>query len=201
MTIAALLSAHGIRASRYVTADGRTIFDNVTATLNGFIHPVHGSVTKVAPHTFHDGPAPTDDAAEDWWHDPALVAPHVAAMGRAFPSFRFIPAEGGKAPTWTGTLNTGRGRFEVDVTLRHDRGLPFVRILNRKRLGKHAGRHFRRPPHIYLSGAPCIADQSDWDPAEHTAATATAWLAHWLAAYTEWLFFDRWPVDGDSSAA
>lgn len=201
MTVTSFLAAHGIQRARYVTADGRTIFDNVTASGSVYTHPTHGTVTKVANHTFHDGHEPTDASADSWWTDETSLRRHIDAVSEAFPAFDFIAPEGESAPAWVGELNTGRGAFRVGLVLRRDNGLPFVAVLGNRRLGKPAGRHFIRSPHLYDSGNPCIADQADWRPDEHTAATAIAWLAHWLAAYTEWRITDRWPVAGVHCAA
>ena len=66
----------------------------------------------------------------------------------------------------------------------------------RNNLGRYEGRRFRRPPHLYDSGALCVAATSDWDQERHTTATAVAWGAHWFAAYTEWRMGGHWPTDG-----
>ncbi|CPT75881.1 Uncharacterised protein [Mycobacteroides abscessus] len=78
---------------------------------------------------------------------------------------------------------------------RRDQGLPRVHVFNH-RLGANAGRKWQPSPHLFTSGSLCVADASDWDPEQHTAATVTAWAAHWLAAYTEWRMSRRWPVEG-----
>ncbi len=122
-------------------------------------------------------------------------------MTLAFPAFVYVPTDGHLAPCWIGDLDTGRGRFTVGIILRRDRGLPGVAVLSRKRLGAQRGRTWERSPHLYNSGNLCVADQADYDPEVHTAATAAGWAAHWLAAYTEWVFTKKWPSDGVAVSA
>ena len=205
MTIAALLGHFGINVPRYVTMDGQIVFDGVTASAGGgFTSTTHGAVTPVTNHTFHGGEEP-DDAPTDptesgaWWDDTAALDRHVAAMRQQFPGGVFVPAEDDMAPCWIGDINTGRGTFRVGVILRHDGGLPSVRVLSVPQLGVHVGRRWQPSPHLYTTGALCVADRSDWDPAVHTAATVTGWAAHWLAAFTEWRITRRWPVEGVQS--
>jgi hypothetical protein len=202
MSIAALLKNFGIHVPRYVTMAGEVVFDGVSPGGGGYSHPTHGAVTQVAPHTFHDGVEPDDDVAGEsvWWDDPAQIGRHLDAMQTAFPGFTYVPAEDGLGPCWVGTIDTGRGAFRVALMLRRDRGLPSV-IVTGRRLGAQSGRRWTPSPHLYTSGSLCIADRADWHPEEHTVATATAWAAHWLAAYTEWRMSRRWPVDGVQSAA
>lgn len=204
MTMPALLSHFGMNDARFVTPSGQVIFGCVTRTASGtFSHPVHGAVTAVARHTFHGGEAELDAGAREgaaWWEDEAEIGRHIAAMAQAFPQFAYVPASDDGLPCWWGELDTGRGRFHVAILLRRDRGLPFVSVLNR-RLGVQSGRRWERPPHVYLNGGICVASSEEWHPDEHTAATATAWAAHWLAAYTEWRFRHQWPADGVHAVA
>lgn len=204
MTIAALLSHHGVAVPRFVTVDGQIVFDGVAATAKGYTHVTHGSVTPVASHTFHAGEDLADagalsDAA--WWTEAAEISRHVEAMATAFPNFFYEPATSEHPPCWHGTINTGRGSFTVGIFMRRDRGLPFVSVLSKQRLGRQEGRRFVRAPHLYDSGALCVAGKSDWNQEVHTAATVTAWAAHWLAAFTEWRFTGKWPVSGLHHAA
>ena len=205
MTMPALLSHYGMGDARFVTAGGRIIFDQVTRLADGvFTHPTHGLVTAVAKHTFHGGEADSDAAAGEvpaWWEDEDAINSHVVAMSQAFPQFTYVPASDGGVPCWWGELDTGRGRFTIAILLRRDRGLPFVSVLGHGRLGAQSGRRWERPPHIYLNGDICVASREEWHPDEHTAATATAWAAHWLAAYTEWRFTRRWPAEGVHAVA
>lgn len=204
MTMPALLSHFGMNDVRFVAAGGQIVFDGVTSLANGaFTHPVHGSVTAVAQHTFHGGEEEPDAGALDmtaWWEDEAAIGRHVASMEHAFPQFTYLPASDDRSPCWWGEIDTGRGRFKVVIILRRDGGLPFVSVLNR-RLGVQSGRRWERPPHVYLNGDLCVASSEDWQPDEHTAATATAWAAHWLAAYTEWRFRREWPAEGVHAVA
>ena len=201
MTISQLISANGARTPRYITIGGRTVFGSVTATATGLVHKTFGAVTPVANHTFHGGDDPVDTGNEPWWNDQDLVAPHIVAMKTSFPGFTYLPGEPDMPPTWAGDIDTGRGRFKIVVILRHDQGLPFVKLLSKQRLGTNLRGRFIPSPHLFTSGALCIADESDWNAGEHTAATATAWAAHWLAAYVEWRINHHWPVRGVSVAA
>lgn len=200
----ALLSHFGLQHSRYITTSGEVIFDGVAATPSGtFAHATHGSVTPVANHTFHGGDEPEDaqEQFEIWWDDPDQVQRHVRAMEAAFPGFLLVPAEADLSPAWIGRVNTGRGSFTIAVVPRRDRGLPAIVPTKGLRLGAQAGRHWVPSPHLYTNGNLCIADRDDWNPAEHTVATATAWAAHWFAAYTEWRITRRWPIEGVNSVA
>ena len=87
-----------------------------------------------------------------------------------------------------------------EIMTRKDEGLPRIMVMG-PRLGVHAGRKWIPSPHLYLNGNLCVADQQDWDPHEHTVATATTRAAHWLAAYTEWRMTSRWPVEGVHAVA
>lgn len=196
MTIPSLLRHLGIEVPRYVTVDGQIVTDNVTHTAAGASHSTYGSVTPIASHTFHGGRDPllaTTPAA--WWDDEDALRRHREAMAVVFPGFEFSPARGTRPPTWFGVINTGRGCFKVGIFLRRDEGLPSIRVFG-PQLGAYSSGRWVRSPHLYDSGNLCVADQSDWNPAVHTAATATAWAAHWLAAYTEWRMSRRWPVEG-----
>lgn len=198
MSMPALLSQFGLDTQRFVTADGRVIFEGVTSTAGGYSHPEHGSVSAMISHGFHgNGPEPTDETAPaQWWEDETQLQRHRDALATAFPGFRPLEYEGEHPPMWFGDIDTGRGKFTVAIALRHDRGLPFVRVIKGPKLGIPTGRSWIPSPHLYLNGNLCIADQSDWDPGLHTVATAVAWTAHWLAAFTEWRITRRWPVEG-----
>ena len=203
MSMPALLSHFGINAARYVTSTGEVVFDGVAKVGSGFTHAVHGAVTPVAKHTFHGGDEEPDDGHDGpaaWWDDEDEINRHVEAMEKAFPAFTYLADDDGSGPFWGGVIDTGRGRFEIGIFPRLDQGLPRIVVFNR-RLGAQAGRHWRPAPHLYINGNLCVADRDDWDPAEHTVATATAWAAHWLAAYTEWRMSRRWPVEGVHAVA
>lgn len=204
MSMPALLSHFGIDTERFVTTSGQIVFSGVSSNASGaFQHPLYGSVSPVAPHTFHGGiDEPIDSSShEAWWDDERELSRHREAMQRAFPEFSYFPAEEDAPPCWIGDINSGRGTFRVGIVARADGGLPFVKLLGNKRLGVNAGRRWISSPHLYLNGNLCIADQSDWHPDEHTIATAVAWTAHWLAAYTEWRFARQWPVEGVHAVA
>lgn len=204
MSIASLLSHFNVDTPRFVSDSGRVVFDAAKDKDGVFTNAEHGTVTPVAPHTFHGGvERPESDATElaAWWENSARLQRHVDAMQRAFPLFTFVAPEDDKAPYWAGDINTGRGSFKVAIVLRRDEGLPRVAVLNR-RLGAPAGRYWQKPPHLYTNDNLCIAGEDDWDAAEHTAATAAVWAAHWLAAYTEWFFMGRlWPSEGVDAVA
>ena len=203
MSIASLLHHHGVDVPRYVTVNGQVIFDDVHSTSVGFAHSTFGSVTPVANHTFHGGDEAADNVSlhEDvWWNDDTRLQRHISAMEQAFPRFIYLAAADGVGPCWGGELDTGRGKFKVIVMTRGDEGLPRVAVIGPK-LGAHAGRRWIPAPHLYLNGNLCVADESEWDPSVHSVATATAWAAHWLAAYTEWRMTRQWPVAGVMSVA
>lgn len=198
MSMPALLSHFGINAARFVTTTGEIVFDGVAKAANGFTHAVHGSVTPVAKHTFHGGGEEPDDGHSGptaWWEDEDEINRHVEAMEESFPNFTYLSPEGDSGPCWGGIIDTGRGKFEVGIFPRLDQGLPRIVVFN-NRLGAPAGRRWQPAPHLYINGNLCVADRDDWDAVEHTVATATAWAAHWLAAYTEWRMSRRWPVEG-----
>jgi hypothetical protein len=204
MSMPALLSHFGINTARFVTTTGEVIFDGVTKSVSGgYSHATYGAVTPMASHTFHGGeeePDDHDDGPNIWWEDEAQINRHIEAMKQSFPNFLYLPPEGGSAPFWGGVIDTGRGAFNVGLFLRRDKGLPSIVVFNR-RLGAPAGRRWQRSPHLYDNDNLCVAERDEWNADEHTAATATAWAAHWLAAYTEWRMSRRWPVDGVHSVA
>ena len=197
MTIPALLSHFGIDAKRYVTSEGRVIFDGVTASGGSASHPIYGAVTPVANHHFHgDENEPENERTSTaWWRDSDKLARHDNAVKGAFPGFALSSSEEAP-PAWVGVIDTGRGRFKIGVCTRWDEGLPSVFLINGPRLGVPAGRRWIHSPHLYLNGTLCVAERDDWHPGEHTVATAIAWAAHWLAAYTDWRISRRWPVEG-----
>lgn len=202
MSMPALLSHFGINTARYVTTTGEIVFDGVTRVGDGVAHPTHGTVTPVAKHTFHGGEEEPDDSHDGptvWW-DEDQINRHIEAMKRSFPNFIYVPPEDGSGPCWGGIIDTGRGKFEIGIFLRRDEGLPSIVVFNR-RLGAPAGRRWQRSPHLYDNGNLCVADRDDWNPDEHTGATAAAWSAHWLAAYTEWRMSRKWPVEGVQAVA
>jgi hypothetical protein len=154
----------------------------------------------VAGHTFHGGDDPQTSEATAWWEIDEIAADQErAAMARAFPSFAEIAVDGRWG--WLGTIDTGRGSFLVEILNQPDRSLPSVRVIRPGHLGRPAGKRMRRPPHLYDSGRLCVASLNDWQPDQHNAVTVTAWAAHWLAAYTEWLITLRWPEPGAQVAA
>ncbi|TCO18129.1 hypothetical protein EV652_116157 [Kribbella steppae] len=204
MSMPALLSHFGINTARFVTSTGEVVFDGVTS--NGgdaFTHVTHGAVTPVAKHTFHGGAEEPDDGENGpavWWDNPDRLNRHIDAMRRSFPHFAYLAPEDGSAPCWGGVIDTGRGKFDVGILIRRDEGLPSIVVFNR-RLGATAGGRWQRAPHLYDNDNLCVAGRDDWDPDEHTVATATAWAAHWLAAYTEWRISRKWPVEGVRTVA
>lgn len=206
MTLLGALNRLGVNVPRYVTVDGQIVFDAVGTGGGGYTHPTHGVVTPVVKHTFHGGvEEPTDSGVlgAHWWDDPARLQRHVAAMSEAFSKFAYLEPEEDHAPCWAGEINTGRGRFQIGVTLRADEGLPSVFLIKKVPLGVHQGKWWVPSPHLYLNGNLCIADQTDWDPEVHTTATAVGWAAHWFAAYTAWRLSggNKWPTPGAEAVA
>jgi hypothetical protein len=196
VTISTLLEHVGVHVPRYVAIDGRIVLDPAP--------PIPSSPTPLAvsPHRFHGGedPAPNRvNYADAWWNtDLNARDKDQAAMATYFPGFIQFGADGDYA--YGGELNTGRGRFKILVCPQVDRSLPSVFPVH-KNLGRPAGRQLQRPPHLYTSGALCIADAADWRPEQHSTATAVAWAAHWLCAFTEWRITGRWPAVGYGAAA
>lgn len=197
MSIASLLSHHGVEVPRYVTVDGRVVFDGVIISSSGAaVHETLGPVVAVRDHTFHDGEERHDTmTAKPWWANAFELAHHAKAMQRSFPGFVYTEATPSEGPRWTGKIDTGRGKFTLDVELRADRTLPILSVIGPK-LGAFSSGRWTPAPHVYISGNLCVADRDEWDPAQHDAATAVAWGAHWLAAYTEWRMSRQWPADG-----
>lgn len=205
MTIAALVGHFAATKPRYVTVNGQIVFDEITAgNTGGYMHPIHGPVTPVQKHTFHGGVEEAVEAADHeacWWTKPELIQRHIDEMAQAFPGFTYLSPEPDSVPTWIGQIDTGRGKFPIGIALRSDQGLPRIFLLSKIKLGASAGRRWVRSPHLYDNGNLCVADAAEWDSEIHTAATATAWAAHWLAAYTEWRITRKWPVTGVEAVA
>lgn len=191
MTLPSLLRRVGIDVPRGISVDGRVLTGRAaTAAV------VAGTATSVAPHLFHGGDDPVPDpASSPWWDRPAARDADVAAVAAAFPGFRLDDTDG--RHVFTGTIDTGRGRFTVSVVADPAGGLPRIVPVLPRALGRHEGRRgFRPAEHLYVSGNLCVADEGDWDREAHTSATAIAWAAHWYAAYTDWRLGGRWPTDG-----
>ena len=202
MSLLGVLSRLSLAAPRWVTVNGVIVTDGVAVTNGVATHPQHGRVTQVKPHTFHGGIEPCDVVElRPWWEDhPEQLEAEKVAMAAAFPGFRLTRKKG--LPRWTGVIDTGRGRFTVQVTHRRHAGLiPHVEVLTPKRLGRPEGRRFVRPDHLYLSGHLCVAVEENWDPSTDDATTVVAWAAHWLAVYSEWrVRGGAWPVVGHAAA-
>lgn len=193
MTLPSLLRHVGVHIPRGVTVDGRVLTGHAAVAAVA----AH-TATSLARHTFHGGedPPPPPATRPAWWDDPNARAADAAAVEAAFPGFRLDDSDGGYA--WHGTLDTGRGRFAITVGGNRSHGLPQLVPVSPAVLGRYEGRSgFRRSEHLYDTGNLCVADASDWDPDQHTTATAIAWAAHWYAAYTDWrITGGGWPVDG-----
>lgn len=219
MSISNLLGHFGVHVPRYITLDGQVIRDGVSTTATGALHhPSHGPVTAVPPHTFHGGVEGSvlDDAvtlttasgvarttpttSARWFNDAVEVDRHDTALQAVLPGFTLNPAGATatttKPPSWSGIINTGRGRFAVSIHTRTDGGLPRIEPTQPHRLGKYRAGRWVPAPHTFTNRNLCIADEADWNPDEHTVADAALWTAHWYAAYTEWFMNDGWPQDG-----
>lgn len=184
MTIAALLSHLGVHVPRYVTVDGLVVAGVVPQDVVG---------TQVKAARFHGGPDPVGVEGIPWWiADPASAMADITDMAIRFPLF--VPVRDEVRFVWSGTVDTGRGRFPVRLAHHPERSLPMVTVPGR-RLGRSRRGLWENPPHTYLSGALCVAGQDDWDATDSTS-TAVAWAAHWLAAYTEWRVSGIWPTPG-----
>ena len=198
MSLTTLLRHVGVHVPRGVSIDGRIVLGAPAAGR---------SVTALAAHTFHGGPGPMPTLAQHscgkspgeygnaWWNlDPVRLKGDQAAVRAAFPSFQ-LNRDGGNY-RWQGVLDTGRGRYRIAVAGNRAGGTPFIRPLEPHRLGRHEGARWRPSPHLYTGGGLCVAETTDWIPEQHTTATAIAWAAHWLAAYTDWRLGGPWPTDG-----
>lgn len=192
MTLATMLEHVGVTVPRFVAVDGRVVLDPTGTP----------SPLAVQPHRFHGGDDPAPDRVDytgAWWNtEPDARVADKAEMALHFPDFTCVEEDGDYF--YFGEINTGRGRFKVLLLPHVDRSLPTV-VPRTKSLGRRSGQRLQRPPHLYDSGRLCIADASDWDPSVHGTATATAWTAHWFAAYTEWWIKGRWPTEGFGAAA
>src|SRR5450759_1014768 len=182
MTLPSLLRHVGVHIPRGVTVDGRVLTGHAAVAAVA----AH-TATAVVPHTFHGGDdplaAPAPRAA--WWDNAAGREADKAAVHASFPGFVLDDNEGGYV--WHGAIDTGRGRFRIEVVGCRGNGLPHIVPVLPRALGRPEGRRgFRNAEHLYTSGNLCVADTSDWDPQVHTTATAIAWAAHWFAAYTGW---------------
>jgi hypothetical protein len=196
MTVATLLAHVGIDVPRYVTVAGEVVLDP------GAQPAATTPALRIEPHRFHDGrdPSPARNKYDTaWWNtDLEARAADEKSMRAHFPGFSLHNEDGDYS--WSGKINTGRGTFAILVLPQVDRSLPSV-VPKIRNLGRPEGRRLRRPPHLYNSGAICIAATTDWDPTRHTTATAVAWAAHWFAAYTEWRIRGYWPTDGYGAVA
>lgn len=195
MSLHSLLRHVGIDVPRYVTVNGRVICDTPA-------HPaspeVVSTATPMAPHRFHGGPDPAPEKKQyrdAWWNTDADARRRdIEAMSNAFPSFILFDEEDDY--WYGGQIDTGRGKFLISVSPRSNGAMPSIRLVNKFKLGRQEGRRWRTSPHLYDSGALCVAGQDDWDPEVHTTATVVAWTAHWFAAYTEWRMSGVWPTEG-----
>ena len=183
------------RKPRYVTIEGLLVTEGIVTTDAGFTHARFGRVTQIEPHDFHDGPEATDSAAAGpWWETaPDRLASERVHMADAFPGFQFVDLDG--KPSWEGTINSGRGLFEARLTHRADHSIPRIEVIRPHRLERKTGRRMQRAPHLFDSGALCVAREEDWDAERHDLVTAVGWAAHWLAAYSVWrVSGEKWPT-------
>lgn len=199
MSLPALLSKMARHAPRFVTIDGVIVSGNgVVATGATYAHIDHGRVTPVPKHENHGGEPPEENRdIHPWWKDrPELLEQERLDMSEAFPGFTLLsPSDG--APAWFGTLNTGRGKFDVLIVHQADHGLPAVIPIRPRRFGRQQGRTYRKAPHLFTNGNLCVASPSDWDPDKRNVVAVVAWTAHWLASYSEWRMTGGvWPSEG-----
>jgi hypothetical protein len=196
MTLPSLLRHVGVNVPRGVTVDGRIVI-GATVAMEG--------VTALEPHTFHGDldrqaearPLDMRHAHRDkaWWNlNAGRREADKLAVITAFPGFTLNDTDGDYS--WLGVIDTGHGRYQIEVEGHPAEGIPLIWPKQPRRLGRHEGGRWRQPPHLYLSGRLCVAETSDWLPEKHTTATAIAWAAHWLAAYTVWHTGSSWPTDG-----
>ncbi len=192
MTLLSLLNHVGAHVPRGVTVNGR-VLTGPAAVAAVAAH----QATAVVPHTFHGGDDPPQEPRHTaWWDNENARGADVAAVRAAFPGFVLDDQDGGYV--WHGQIDTGRGVFRIAVVGSPGNGLPAIVPVTPRVLGRNEGsRGFRKAEHLYTSGSLCVADTADWDPAEHTTATAIAWAAHWVAVYTTWrITGGPWPTEG-----
>ena len=185
MTLLQALRALGHEAPRWVSPSGRLVFSDPGR-----------EAQPVKPHTFHGGKDVAEDAnaaVPRWWQTDAEQTRDKAAMAEAFPSFTRLDNPE-RPPAWHGTIDTGYGRFDILIQHRLDHGLPYVVPISPSKRQREQGRRIARAPHLFDSGALCVADQSDWDSEEDTTATVVAWAAHWHACYVSWFSNGQWPT-------
>lgn len=198
MSLPSLLRHVGAHIPRGVSVDGRVLAGQAAVAA-----VAAGRAIRIAPHTNHggvqgalgDATGPTGLHADAWWATDAVAqAADIAAVARAFPSFSHDGSRGGHR--FKGVLDTGRGRFRVAAIGDPDGGIPHLLPIQPRALGRHDGRGFHRPEHVYTNGNLCIAGDDDWHPDRHDTATAIAWAAHWYATYTDWRLGGPWSSDG-----
>lgn len=189
MSIPSLLSHIGMHVPRGVSIDGRIIIGSEARTAIS-----QGTATAVAPHTFHGGNDPTGRTDRTpWWEEDERRNRDIEAVRSAFPGFQLVEP---RDYVWRGVIDTGRGRFQVALKGNPSGRVPSIVMEHPRRLERPEGRRMRRSPHLYDSGALCVAAEEDWNRDQHTTATAIAWTAHWLAAYSEWRMSGHWPTPG-----
>ncbi len=202
MGLISLMGMISTSKPRFVTVDGRVISGRDVRVSNGrAVHPHHGPVTHAPRHADHGGHDPEDGLEAHggqvaWWvAQPDRLAEELEAMTSHFPGFR--PIVRGGRPGWAGTINTGYGVFPVEVVHRPSMtALPEARVVGR-RLERKEGHRYRRPEHLFYSGALCYASEDDYRPWDgHNAVTVVAWVAHWLAEYVYWRLSGVWPTSG-----
>lgn len=134
MTMTSLLRAFGHDAPRRVTASGSVLFDAVAT-------PAQSGI-RMSPHTFHGGVSEPPIEATDsrWWSEATALEREREEMAAYFPRFVEVPGDDRLPPAWGGTLDTGRGRFDVLIAHREDHSLPAVIPIRPKRFGRPRGR-------------------------------------------------------------
>lgn len=186
---------------RYVTVGGTLISgEGVQISAGRAFHRDHGLVTPAPRHADHGGPDPKDGegvaAAAPWWLTaPGRLTAEAANMAAHFP--KFLPITRNGRPGWAGTIDTGCGRFSVEIVHRFDMTtMPEARVIG-LRLERREGGRYRRSEHLFDSGALCYASEGDYRPDDgHDAVTVVAWVAHWLAEYVYWRLSGVWPTKG-----
>lgn len=196
MSILDIVRYHGHNVSPFVEADGRVRFvSDATGAASHAGIADGASGLRVKPHTFHGGTEPADSEPSAWWTEPGALDRDRAAVEAAFPGFIEI-SHTDRPPSWRGTIDSGAGRFEIEIQHRRDRELPLVIPIAPRKRHAPSGRGMVQSPHLYVNGNLCVADREDWDPSTDTVATVIAWAAHWHAAYVVWRASRRWPSEG-----
>jgi hypothetical protein len=194
MTLPSLFRKVGINVPRGVTVGGAVVLGSSRIQSAS----AASAITAMQPHRFHGGndPAPSrSNKASAWWiQSPDEKQRDISDMRKRFANVTITDTD--EELAYGVSFDTGRGKYGALILPQVNKSIPSVFMTHPKRLGRNEGRNFRLAPHLYLSGALCVADASDWDGKGFGTSVAAAWTAHWLACYTVWRMNGVWPAEG-----